>query len=113
MAFDVITPAKLGRGAISTTPTVDTLYTCPVLTRAFVKCIDVVNTSAAALTVNVYLVPSGGTAGTDNALLYSRSVPIGGNVQWTGTQILNAGDKIQATASGAGLTINISGGEGV
>jgi len=33
--------------------------------------------------------------------------------QWSGSQILNAGDTIQATASGSGVTINASGAEAV
>lgn len=111
MAFDNITPANLGRGAIGTS--VSTFYTAPTLTRTIAKCFDIVNTTAAAITVNLYLVPSGGTAGTSNALLYGRTVPVGGNVQWTGTQVLNAGDTVQINASAVGCTYNGSGGEGV
>lgn len=113
MDYRRITPEQLGRGAIATTPTLTTLRTVPALTRDITKCIDIVNTTAAALTVFVYLVPSGGTAGTSNALLYGATVPANGNMQWTGTQILNPGDLIQASASGAGITINVSGGSAV
>jgi len=111
MAFDVITPANLGRGAIATTPTLTTLYTVPALTRAMVKDIDVANTSTTAmLNISLYLVPSGDAAGTGNMLLPSSDIPPKGNLQWTGSQVLNAGDKIQATGSAAGLTVHISGG---
>lgn len=113
MAFDAITPAKLGQSAIATTPTLTTVYTVPSLTRTFVKNIDVANTTAAPLTVNIYLVPSGGTAGTGNMLFPTVSIPANSIVQWTGSQILNTGDFIQATGSGAGLTINASGGEAI
>lgn len=111
MAFDSITPAKLGRGAISTTPTVDTLYTVPSLTRTIVKTIDLSNTTAAPLSVTVYLVESGGSPGASNTLIPNSSIPGYGIFQWSGSQVLNAGDSIRATASGAGVTINISGGE--
>lgn len=111
MAFDVITPVKLGRGAIATTPTVTTFYTVPALTRSIVKSIEIANTTAAALTVNLYLVESGGSPGTSNAIMYGYSIPANGIHQWTGTEVLNVGDSIQATASGAGLTLNASGGE--
>lgn len=111
MAYKNITPTKLGQGAV--TAAVTTLYTVPASTRAFVKDIDIVNTSAGSLTVDVYLVPSGGTAGTSNALFYNSSVISKGNVQWSGTQILNVGDTIQIKASGLGCTINISGGEAI
>ena len=113
MAFSSITPVKLGRGAVDTTPTLTTVYTVPTLTRAIVKTIDLCNTTAAALTVTVYLVESGGTAGAANTIIPGVTVSANGVFQWTGTQVLNAGDKIQATASGAGITINASGGEAV
>lgn len=111
MAFDVITPTKLGRGALATTPTLTTVYTVPTLTRTIVKTIDICNTTTGRLTAYVYLVESGGTAGTSNALLYAMSVPPSGNIQWTGAQVMNAGDVIQASGSASGLTINVSGGE--
>jgi hypothetical protein len=58
-------------------------------------------------------VPSAGTAGTSNALFYDFSIDTKENIQWTGTQILNAGDTIQIQASGAGITITASGAEAV
>ncbi len=111
MAFDVVTPTKLGRGQIDTTPTKTTVYTTPASTRTIVKTIDLCNTSTGGLTVTVYLVQSGGTAGATNTLIPTITIPINGYYQWTGAQVLNAGDTIQATASGAGITINASGGE--
>ena len=113
MAFSSITPAKLGRGAVATTPTLTTVYTVPVLTRSIVKTIDLCNTTAAALTVLVYLVESGETAGAANTLIPGTTIAAKGIIQWTGTQVLNVGDTIQATASGPGITINVSGGEAV
>lgn len=111
MAFSSIIPAKLGRGAVDTSPTVTTVYTVPTLTRALVKTIDLCNTSATTLTVTVYLVESGGTAGAANTIIPGITIVANGIFQWTGTQVLNAGDKIQATASGSGITINTSGAE--
>lgn len=112
MAFDVITPVKLGQAAI--TAGVTTLYTVPSLTRTFVKDIDVCNTSStASATVTVYLVPSGGTAGTSNTLVPGVVIPPNGMFQWSGNQIMNAGDTIQILASATGCTINAGGGEAV
>jgi hypothetical protein len=111
MAFNDITPIKLGQAAITTSVT--TLYTVPASTRAFVKNLDIVNTSAGTLTYRVFLVPSAGTAGTSNALFYDFSIDTKENIQWTGTQILNAGDTIQIQASGTGITITASGAEAV
>lgn len=111
MAFNDITPIKLGQAAITTGVT--TLYTVPASTRAIVKNLDIVNTSAGALTYRVFLVPSAGTAGTANALFYDFPIDTKENIQWTGTQILNAGDTIQIQASGTGITITASGAEAV
>lgn len=109
MAFDVITPSSLGRGAITTGVT--TFYTVPSLTRAILKTIDLCNTNATATTITVYLVPSGGTAEDATTLVPTVSVNANKMFQWTGAQILNTGDTIQAVASATGTTINASGGE--
>jgi hypothetical protein len=77
------------------------------------KQFDVCNTTGGALTVNVFLVPSGGSAGTGNALLYAVSVNANTTLQWSGVQVMNASDTIQIQASGLGLTITASGGEAV
>jgi len=65
------------------------------------------------LTYRIFLVPSAGTAGTANALFYEFPIDSKENIQWTGTQILNAGDTIQIQASGSGITITASGAEAV
>lgn len=111
MAYNNITAVQLGQAAITTGVT--TLYTVPASTRSFVKNLDIVNTSAGALTYRIFLVPSVGTAGTGNALFYDFPINSKENIQWTGTQILNAGDTIQIQASGAGITITASGAEAI
>lgn len=111
MAFDVITPTKLGQAAITTGVT--TLYTVPTSTRTFVKDLDIANTTAAAINVRVFLVPSAGSAATANALFYDAAVPANTTLQWLGTQILNVADTIQVQASSVGLTITASGAEAV
>lgn len=111
MAFYDITPLKLGQAAATTNAT--TLYTTPVDTRTFVKDIDIVNTSATPLTFDIYFVPVAGTAGTDNALFYQQIINPKQNIQWCGSQILNAGETIQIKASASGINIFASGGEAV
>jgi|SRR5882672_2727107 len=111
MAFQDILPVKLGQAAIGIA--VSTIYTVPVFTRTFVKDIDIANNNAVAALVTVYLVPSAGAAGTSNVLVPNVSIPANTIWQWTGSQILNAGDTIQVIASATGVTINISGGEAV
>jgi hypothetical protein len=109
MAFDVITPAKLGQAAITTGVT--TLYTVPASTRTLLKEFSIANTTAAAINVRVFLVPSAGTAGTSNAFIYDLPVPANNTLQYNGVEVLNAGDTIQIQAASAGLTIIASGGE--
>jgi hypothetical protein len=111
MAFDSITPVKLGQGAVGATPSI--FYTVPANTRTFVKDIDICNTTAVDKLIRVYLVPSGDSAGTDNALFYDLTIPGNGTLQWTGSQILEVGDIIQAEADVVGCTLNASGGEAV
>ena len=109
MAYQNIVPAQLGQAAI--TGSIATLYTVPALTRALLKDLDICNTTAGALTVDVHLVPSGGSATTANALLYGYSINGNATLQWTGTQGVNAGATIQVKASGLGCTITASGAE--
>lgn len=111
MAYYDITPVKLGQAAITTSYV--TIYTAPANTRAFVKDIDIVNTTAAAVSVYVSLVPVGDSAGTDNALFYANSIPANTTMQWAGTQILDTGDFISVKASATGCTITVSGAEGI
>ena len=88
-----------------------TLYTTPVSTRTFLKCIDICNTTGGALTVFVSLVATGGTAGTANALYSGISIAANGVLQWRGLQILAAGTFISVKSTTTGLTITASGAE--
>ncbi len=111
MAFDVITPTNLGQAAI--TVGVTTLYTVPASTRTLLKEFSIANTTAAAINVRVFLVPSAGAAGTANAFLYDVPVPNNNALQYDGIQVMDAGDTIQIQAASAGLTITASGAEAV
>lgn len=109
--YQNVTPVKLGQAAMTTSYA--TVYTTPSLSRTIVKDINVINTTAAAIDIYISLVPSGGTAGTGNALFYANELPANTTMQWTGTQIMDAGDTIEAKASAVGCTITVSGGEAV
>lgn len=111
MAFDVITPVKLGQAAITTGVT--TLYTVPANTRTLVKEISIANTTGADIDVRVFFVPAAGTAGTGNAFLYDVPVLTANALQYNGVQVLNAGDSIQIQAAATGLTIHASGAEAI
>jgi hypothetical protein len=105
--FQNIIGAKLAQAAIPTTAI--TIYNAPSLTQGYLKDIDICNTTGSAVTINVYLVPSGASAGTSNALYYGYSVAANSVLQWRGLQILNAGDSIVVSASATGCTITMSG----
>lgn len=107
MAFDVITPAQLGRGPIETS--INTFYTVDSHERIIMKTIDICNTTSSPITVTLYLVPNGSSASSSNMLI--PGIIIGATVmfQWSGAQVLSAGDTIQAVASISGTTLQISG----
>jgi hypothetical protein len=111
MAYSNITPLQLGQAALTTSYA--TIYTVPANTRTFVKDMDIINTTSAVIGIYISLVPSGGTAGTSNALFYNVQLPANTIVQWAGSQIIDAGATIQVKASATGCTITVSGGEAV
>jgi len=109
MAYQNITGTKLAQFSTATALTA-TVFTCPANNRAYVKDIDVCNTTGSAITASLYLVPNGATAGTTNSLFYNVPIPAYSVFQWTGSQIINPGDFIQAQASISGVVFNITGG---
>jgi hypothetical protein len=76
-----------------------TLYTVPSLTQAVTSTISVTNVTATPYNVSVYVVPSGGTASADNALVYAAE--LGANTLQTFTLgiTLAAGDSIAVQSS--------------
>ena len=113
MAFNAINPVKLGVGEAAITPLFTTYRTTPALSRDIVKSIDIANNGALAAVVSVHLVPAGSVAGDDNILVPAITMQSYSIFQWTGTQVLNEGDKIQAQSSGTGVCLHFSGGEAI
>jgi len=111
MAFQNITPTKLGTLAV--TASFQTVYTTPESIRALVKDIIICNTTAGALTVDLCVVPSGGTAGSTNAILFTTSIAANTQYRWQGLLVTNPEDTLQVRGSSTGLTIFVSGGEAV
>lgn len=109
--FQNITGKKLAQAALTTSYVA--IYTTLVNSRIYVKSIDIVNTTGSTKHIYVSLVPSGGSAGTSNAIFYNTLLPAYTTVQWTGAQIINEGDTIEAKADATGCTINVTGGEAV
>jgi hypothetical protein len=111
MAFQNVVGTRLGQGAITTSYTA--FYTVPPNTRAYIKDFDICNTTSSTAYVYVSFVQSGETVGTTNAILYNAMIPPYSTLQWSGTQILNAGATVQVKALATGCTITVSGGEAV
>ena len=106
--YQSVVPNQLAASAVTTSTT--TVYTVPASTRTIVKDINI--TAGSSITVTIYFVPSGGTAGTGNIFLNVAPVNTGASYfHWVGTQILPTGTTIQVVASGTGGNIFISGGE--
>ena len=113
MAYDTITPKKLGAGELAITPLLTTIRTTPLLARDIVKTIDIANNGAVSATVSVHLVGDGDVADNTNVLIPSVSIPPFSMFQWTGAQVTDENDTIQAQSDVAGVCVNISGGEAV
>ena len=111
MAFQDITGIQIGQAAITAVYT--TVATVDTAKRIYVKDIDVCNTTAAAIGVYIHLAPPATSADISNALFYNSSIAAYDNLQWTGTQLIDAGWTIQVKASAVGCTVTISGGQAV
>ena len=109
--YQSVTPTRLGQQAVTTSYA--TAYTVVDRMRTYLKQIDVCNTTTAPINVSISIVPTGGTASASNAILYATPVPASGLLQWSGVQVMMAGDTLQVKGNAAGLTVTVSGGEAV
>jgi ATP-dependent protease ClpP protease subunit len=102
------TPARLYIGQPGTSNT--TLYTVPSGKKAIIKQILLANTSASSVTITIYLVPSGGTAGAGNMIVSDITVNAKTVVTIDMAQVMNAGDFLVGVQSTSGaITVTISG----
>jgi hypothetical protein len=99
--------AKMGRGAIGNT--IGSLYMVGGGKTAILKSFSICNTTTGALTVQLYIVPSGDSAAAANALLYDLSIPAKETYVHLCDLVIAAGDTIQAVGSATGLTFLGSG----
>ena len=88
--------------------TITTLYTVLVGNTGVMKSVTISNTDSATRELSVYLVPSGSSASTSNALYYQVPIRAKSILQWDGYQVMDAGTTIRGSASG-NVTIHISG----
>ncbi len=89
---------------------VGTIYTVPTGQQFTLTDIEICNASATGTTFSIFLVASGGTAGTSNALFYNAPINPNTTVQWTGGTALSAGSTVQVSAGAATVSMKISGG---
>lgn len=85
-----------------TATTVTDLYTVPGATSTVVSTITASNVDGTASNISIYIVPSGGTAGASNALVFITALGANTIQAFTLGITLGAGDKISvqsATAS--------------
>lgn len=87
-------------------------YTCPVNSRVIVRHVVFANTTAGAITVTGYVIPSGGSVTDAGKVLDAFSIAahsIYVSPEYAGV-VLNAGDTIQCFASAAtSISMNASG----
>lgn len=103
-----LTPKKLAQAEMTASNV--TIYTVPGAIKTIIQTMDIANTSGGTIAVRVFFVPSGGTAGTTNAVIYDVDIPTKQVLPYTGPAILETGDFISVRASSAtGATITISG----
>lgn len=92
--------------------TAGALYTVPAGKTAIIRSAVIVNVTGGAVTVDVYLVGSGGAAGPENQILRNHSLAADATYEIPGAlrQVLAAGGMIQASAgTSSGVTMRASG----
>ncbi len=87
------------------------LYTTPNGFKCDVVDIVVSNTTTAAITVKIHIVPVGISVAATNLFFPDVSIPANTMIQWCGNQTLGAGDFIQGIGSATGVTVTITGNE--
>lgn len=93
-------PTQLGTSA-------STVYTVGSGITATVKQILASNTTANSATVSIHLVPSAGSATTSNLIFAAIPVPGNSTLVLDLSQVMNAGDTLQAFA-GTATSINLT-----
>ena len=93
-----------------------TIYTCPPSTTIIIDQFSYGNNDSSAHTLNVNIIPSGGSVGATNLVVNAQPIVAAGTAGSNGSlssiqnQILNAGDAISVKADSASkIVIRISG----
>ena len=87
-------------------------YVVPAATAAVVSTIAVCNTTSSAANAYIYTVPSAGTSGTGNALVFASSVPANTTVSFTlGITLAAGGALVFGSGTSGALTFQAYGSE--
>ena len=78
---------------------VTTAYTVPAATQTILSTISVTNVTAMPYDISIFVVPSAGTAGVGNALVYTAELTAGTLQAFTLGITLGAGDSIQVQSN--------------
>lgn len=86
------------------------LYTAPAATKATITNLAVTNTSIATRTVRLHIRPTATPADPSNAhALYDTSLAPGQSVEGLRGLVLEPGEVLSGSASGAGVNVRLSG----
>jgi hypothetical protein len=107
MPFTTVQYIKMFQAALATAVT--TQYTVPAARQDVIKDIEVANTTTNPLSLQMNVVPSGGSAANSNSIFQGIIIPGSQTFHWTGTIVMNAGDFIATATGGLGLTATVSG----
>lgn len=92
-------------------PSTQTLVKTLTVTKTIVKETIICNTANAAVTFNMWVVPTGETLGTQHKVYSSLSVARNESVILQTSTVLHAGDQIYLEAGNTGLSLYLSGAE--
>lgn len=106
-----ITEKKIAQSYPAAT-TNTTVYTVPAATKTIVRNILFCNTTGANISVRLFAVPNGGSAGVSNALFYDFEIPLNIAISKNLYLILDTpGDFLVVYAASEGVCFTISGAE--
>jgi hypothetical protein len=95
-----------------TSTSVATLYTVPSATQSVISTITTTNLTTSAVNIDIYVVPSSGTAGSANAVVFEAPLAASTTQGFTLGLTMGAADSIQVkTAAASAVTFQAFGQE--
>lgn len=105
----MITPKRLVAGS-ALTDSLATYYTSGTATTAIVKEITFCNTHTSAITVDMHIIPTGGSAAVANQIFQDLALQAGETKKFSVSEVMPSGSFIQASASTAAkVSFSVSG----